>query len=187
MLLLEDRGLRLRSKQPLQGETKQANMDQKRKLEGALDKLKKKKKKKTAHSVPITKLQNKEKVEKQDHNEPQAENGETNTNNQQEIKSGKKKKQKQTNNNANSTTKFDINEKNGFVDCDPTDLPIYNGHEICKEDPLQDSVEKAKKLFEWMIAPVTIEQFYLEFWEKKPLIIKRHTRLASAFVQLTLQ
>ncbi len=29
-------------------------------------------------------------------------------------------------------------------------------------------------MFEWMIAPMSPERFFAEFWEKKPLLIKRH-------------
>ncbi|CAL1540945.1 unnamed protein product [Lymnaea stagnalis] len=40
---------------------------------------------------------------------------------------------------------------------------------------MYDSVSEASKLFECMIHPVTTERFFSELWEKKPLLVKRHT------------
>ena len=31
----------------------------------------------------------------------------------------------------------------------------------------------ARRFFEWLIAPVSLKQFYAEFWERKPLVIQR--------------
>ncbi|KAK3784197.1 hypothetical protein RRG08_001505 [Elysia crispata] len=40
---------------------------------------------------------------------------------------------------------------------------------------MYDSTEEARKLFECMIHPVTPDRFFTELWEKKPLLVKRHT------------
>lgn len=40
---------------------------------------------------------------------------------------------------------------------------------------MYDSTEEARKLFECMIHPVTPDRFFSELWEKKPLLVKRHT------------
>jgi hypothetical protein len=34
--------------------------------------------------------------------------------------------------------------------------------------------QRGQSVFEWMIAPLSPERFFAEFWEKKPLLIKRH-------------
>eukprot|EP00698_Gefionella_okellyi_P014945 TRINITY_DN4177_c0_g2_i1.p1 TRINITY_DN4177_c0_g2~~TRINITY_DN4177_c0_g2_i1.p1 ORF type:complete len:500 (-),score=120.33 TRINITY_DN4177_c0_g2_i1:105-1604(-) len=46
-----------------------------------------------------------------------------------------------------------------------------NGKEILKSDV--DSVVRSKRIFEWLIAPVTSDEFYEKYFEKRPLIIKR--------------
>ncbi|GFS24760.1 bifunctional lysine-specific demethylase and histidyl-hydroxylase NO66-like [Elysia marginata] len=38
-----------------------------------------------------------------------------------------------------------------------------------------DSTEEARKLFECIIHPVKPDRFFSELWEKKPLLVKRHT------------
>ena len=52
-----------------------------------------------------------------------------------------------------------------------------DGHAISLDASL-DSVERAARLFEWMIAPLTREQFYASYWEKRPLLIRREQRRA---------
>ena len=39
-----------------------------------------------------------------------------------------------------------------------------------------DSADAARQLFEWLIAPTTVEDFYENYWEKKPLLIAREDR-----------
>eukprot|EP01116_Phalansterium_solitarium_P022513 TRINITY_DN7461_c0_g1_i1.p1 TRINITY_DN7461_c0_g1~~TRINITY_DN7461_c0_g1_i1.p1 ORF type:complete len:741 (-),score=307.31 TRINITY_DN7461_c0_g1_i1:157-2379(-) len=57
--------------------------------------------------------------------------------------------------------------------CDQfTSLPKKTGHQIADELGL-DSAVKARKFFQWLIAPVSVDEFYDEYWEKKPLIIHR--------------
>ncbi|KAH3856909.1 hypothetical protein DPMN_099504 [Dreissena polymorpha] len=43
-------------------------------------------------------------------------------------------------------------------------------------DSVTDSQEDARKLFECMIHPVTVDKFFSELWEKKPLLVRRHIR-----------
>lgn len=38
---------------------------------------------------------------------------------------------------------------------------------------LDNSLENAEKLFQWLLAPITISDFYKQYWEKQPLHIKR--------------
>ena len=40
----------------------------------------------------------------------------------------------------------------------------------------EDSAETARALFEWMIHPITVQDFYENYWEKKPLLIQRDDR-----------
>ncbi|XP_038261478.1 ribosomal oxygenase 1 [Dermochelys coriacea] len=39
---------------------------------------------------------------------------------------------------------------------------------------VQHSRQRAAKLFEWLIAPISPQQFFEQSWEKKPLLIQRH-------------
>jgi hypothetical protein len=41
------------------------------------------------------------------------------------------------------------------------------------DDDVEDSAETARSLFEWLIAPITVEDFYENYWEKKPLLVQR--------------
>ena len=43
------------------------------------------------------------------------------------------------------------------------------------------SAERARKLFAWLIAPMSVDAFYASHWEKKPLLIKRGARKAGYF------
>uniref|UniRef100_A0A8D0G785 Bifunctional lysine-specific demethylase and histidyl-hydroxylase n=1 Tax=Sphenodon punctatus TaxID=8508 RepID=A0A8D0G785_SPHPU len=46
-----------------------------------------------------------------------------------------------------------------------------------KERPLgqiQHSRQRAAKLFQWLITPVSPQQFFEQSWEKKPVLVKRH-------------
>ena len=47
------------------------------------------------------------------------------------------------------------------------------GHAILGDDPLVESEQNGKKLFEWLIHPVSANNFYNTYWEKKPMYIKR--------------
>ncbi|XP_007896625.2 ribosomal oxygenase 1 [Callorhinchus milii] len=40
-------------------------------------------------------------------------------------------------------------------------------------DQISNSKERASRLFEWLIEPVTTKEFFSEMWEKKPAIISR--------------
>lgn len=39
-----------------------------------------------------------------------------------------------------------------------------------------NSLEQAKELFQWLLSPYDIDNFFTEFWEKKPLVVGRHER-----------
>ncbi|KAM9316157.1 ribosomal oxygenase 1 [Gastrophryne carolinensis] len=39
---------------------------------------------------------------------------------------------------------------------------------------IQNSKERAKTLFEWLLSPVKPEEFFQDLWEKRPVLIKRH-------------
>ncbi|XP_034273619.1 ribosomal oxygenase 1 [Pantherophis guttatus] len=41
-------------------------------------------------------------------------------------------------------------------------------------EKVQDSRERAAKLFQWLIAPVSSQEFFDQYWEKSPLLIHRH-------------
>jgi len=44
------------------------------------------------------------------------------------------------------------------------------------DGPVEDSADAARALFEWMIHPITVQDFYENYWEKKPLLIQREER-----------
>jgi ribosomal protein L16 Arg81 hydroxylase len=48
--------------------------------------------------------------------------------------------------------------------------------EIISEDSNGNSESKAKKVFEWLISPISISEFFSEYWEKKPLLINRKNK-----------
>ncbi|XP_074853215.1 ribosomal oxygenase 1 [Carettochelys insculpta] len=41
-------------------------------------------------------------------------------------------------------------------------------------DQIQHSRQRAAKLFEWLIAPISPQRFFEQNWERKPLLIQRH-------------
>jgi lysine-specific demethylase/histidyl-hydroxylase NO66 len=45
-----------------------------------------------------------------------------------------------------------------------------------------DDDERGKSMLEWLLAPMPVEQFFEEFWERKPLLIKRH-KLAPNYLK----
>ena len=45
--------------------------------------------------------------------------------------------------------------------------------ELFDVDKMDDSCEHAKSLLEWLIAPMKLDTFMSEYWEKKPLLAKR--------------
>jgi len=51
---------------------------------------------------------------------------------------------------------------------------MRTGKEILEDDDLHDSNARGNQLFSWLIAPITIEEFYEKYYEKKPLLIKRN-------------
>ncbi|RLN86358.1 hypothetical protein BBJ28_00004568 [Nothophytophthora sp. Chile5] len=50
---------------------------------------------------------------------------------------------------------------------------VMDAHELAARTDLH-SATKARLLFAWLIHPVTPEDFYENYWEKRPLAIKRH-------------
>ncbi|CAK4086749.1 unnamed protein product [Aphanomyces euteiches] len=50
---------------------------------------------------------------------------------------------------------------------------VVDAHELSMDSGLHSST-KAKMFFQWLIYPVTVEDFYANYWERKPLHIKRH-------------
>lgn len=56
----------------------------------------------------------------------------------------------------------------------PADHPCFaiSGQEIAETEI--DSAVRGRQFFEWLIAPVTSEEFFRDYFEKKPLIIKRN-------------
>ncbi|OQR93849.1 nucleolar protein [Achlya hypogyna] len=50
---------------------------------------------------------------------------------------------------------------------------VVDAHELATDTGLHSST-KAKLMFQWLIYPVTLEDFYQNYWERKPLVIKRH-------------
>ncbi|XP_062973706.1 ribosomal oxygenase 1 [Elgaria multicarinata webbii] len=40
---------------------------------------------------------------------------------------------------------------------------------------VQHSRQRAARLFEWLIAPISLQQFFSRYWEKKPLLIHRRS------------
>ncbi|EQC33644.1 hypothetical protein SDRG_08748 [Saprolegnia diclina VS20] len=50
---------------------------------------------------------------------------------------------------------------------------VTDAHELAMDTGLHSST-KAKLFFQWLIYPVTLEDFYANYWERKPLVIKRH-------------
>ncbi|DBA03316.1 TPA: hypothetical protein N0F65_011675 [Lagenidium giganteum] len=49
---------------------------------------------------------------------------------------------------------------------------VIDSHELASNIELHSAM-KGKLLFEWLIYPVTLEDFYANYWEKRPLAIKR--------------
>lgn len=47
---------------------------------------------------------------------------------------------------------------------------IKNGKAIAEKDR---EIETAAEFMQWLIAPMTLEKFYSEYWEKKPFVIQR--------------
>ncbi|KAG8126100.1 hypothetical protein E2320_021233 [Naja naja] len=41
-------------------------------------------------------------------------------------------------------------------------------------EKVQDSRARAAKLFQWLLAPVSLQEFFDQYWEKSPLLIHRH-------------
>ncbi|XP_012285002.1 ribosomal oxygenase 1 [Orussus abietinus] len=55
------------------------------------------------------------------------------------------------------------------------DISIVNAKKPNKEaDPIIDSVEQGKKLFQWLIHPLDVSDFFKNNWESAPLHIKRN-------------
>jgi len=40
--------------------------------------------------------------------------------------------------------------------------------------PWSDSLKDSARLFQWMIWPMDVEDFMLNYWEKKPILIRRN-------------
>ncbi|ETV71122.1 hypothetical protein H257_13520 [Aphanomyces astaci] len=54
-----------------------------------------------------------------------------------------------------------------------TEEDVVDAHELSEDTGLHSST-KAKMYFQWLIYPVTVEDFYANYWERKPLHIKRN-------------
>lgn len=95
--------------------------------------------------------------------------------------SKKKKKQKNKHSvlaNSNTPKKTPVKQSNG-TPAGPKPLPKPTEDEGgigVVDGPMEDSAESARALFEWMIHPITVEDFYENYWEKKPLLIQREER-----------
>ena len=57
----------------------------------------------------------------------------------------------------------------------PTLVPVPSDDESVNAEPEEEpgSIELGNDAFEWMIYPTDVSKFYAEYWEKKPLLIKR--------------
>ena len=49
---------------------------------------------------------------------------------------------------------------------------VIDSHELAANTEIHSST-KAKLMFEWLIYPMPLEDFYQKYWEKRPLVIKR--------------
>ncbi|XP_059176913.1 ribosomal oxygenase 1-like [Physella acuta] len=84
-----------------------------------------------------------------------------NVSEEQKEKRGKKRKDSEASNSSKKKRKTDRMIKVSATDME---LPY-----------MYDSTAEAKKLFECMIHPVKTDRFFTELWERKPLLVKRHT------------
>eukprot|EP01117_Protostelium_nocturnum_P001539 TRINITY_DN1184_c0_g2_i1.p1 TRINITY_DN1184_c0_g2~~TRINITY_DN1184_c0_g2_i1.p1 ORF type:complete len:565 (+),score=218.65 TRINITY_DN1184_c0_g2_i1:95-1789(+) len=65
-------------------------------------------------------------------------------------------------------------EEYGRIEADFSSWNTFRtGKEIVEDEDLFDSTARSRQFFEWLIAPVSIDEFYENYWEKKPLLIKR--------------
>lgn len=77
---------------------------------------------------------------------------------------GKKRKEAGMSSSGKKKRKTERDTFRNIEGSNPVELPY-----------MYDSVSEASKLFECVIHPVTTERFFSELWEKKPLLVKRHT------------
>jgi hypothetical protein len=59
-----------------------------------------------------------------------------------------------------------------FPNLDIADENVIDAHAVVANDSFT-SKDKARKLLEWMIAPISVDEFYASYWEQRPLLIKR--------------
>jgi len=55
----------------------------------------------------------------------------------------------------------------------PTLIPVLDEGLFDNPEDEPGSIEKAKEAFQWLVGPTNLDTFYKEFWEKKPLHMKR--------------
>merc|ERR1712212_195211 len=55
----------------------------------------------------------------------------------------------------------------------PTLIPVLDEDVFDNPEDEPGSIEKAQEAFQWLIGPTNLDTFYKEFWEKKPLHMKR--------------
>ena len=55
----------------------------------------------------------------------------------------------------------------------PTLIPADLDELINTPEEEAGSIENGDQAFEWMISPHSVEDFYKDYWEKKPLLLKR--------------
>ena len=80
----------------------------------------------------------------------------TNNNNNNNKKQKKKNKQNNNDDQQNNTNKDNIDQKTETIEIN------------WEKEPLE--------IFKWLIHPITPQVFFTEYWEKKPLIVKRKNK-----------
>jgi len=90
-----------------------------------------------------------------------------------ESNSATDKRVKRKNGVTGKGTKDGNKRKKKKTDKTPTLIPVLDDIlDNPEEEP--GSLETAEEAFKWLISPTPLDKFYKEFWEKKPLHIKRN-------------
>lgn len=87
------------------------------------------------------------------------------------ISSEKRRKKKRKLNNSVSSEPI---QENGVSDEETVVQASPKRKLKLKSDP-EDSILKGKNLLAWILSPVTVDEFFSTYWEKRPLYIERHT------------
>ncbi|TNM94777.1 hypothetical protein fugu_017536 [Takifugu bimaculatus] len=83
-----------------------------------------------------------------------------------QLKPAKKKAQKKTQKHSLNNGTEEVNQtENG----DSEDLTVM----LADLATVDNSRERASKLFQWLISPIPAETFFRETWEKKPILVQR--------------